>query len=45
MPALAPLKTTGLHSELDHYLSADVEDAPDALAWWYEHRGSYPHLL
>jgi hypothetical protein len=42
--ALAPPKAGDLRNELDRYLIADVEDAPDVLAWWHERRGSFPHL-
>ena len=46
LPSLAPLKTTDLHSELDRYLSTDVENVTDAgvLQWWNERRQAYPHL-
>jgi hypothetical protein len=30
--------------ELDKYLSTDVEQVSDVLAWWHEHRAMYPHL-
>ena len=44
--SLAPPKTTDLRSELDHYLSTDVENVTDAgaLQWWNERRQAYPHL-
>ena len=41
---LAPPKLSDLRSELDRYLTADVEHVMDALAWWYEQHSAYPHL-
>lgn len=41
---LAPPKSTDLGSELDRYLSTDVEYVTDALKWWYERHASYPAL-
>ena len=32
-------------SELDHYLSADVENVINALAWWDMNHTVYPQLL
>ena len=32
-------------SELDHYLKSPwVKDVEDPLQWWFNNRGSYPHL-
>ena len=42
--ALAPPKPSNLQSELDHYLSNDVENVADALAWWDEKQAIYPRL-
>ena len=33
-----------LGSEIDRYLSADVEHVTDPLAWWHERHGMYPQL-
>ena len=44
MPALAPPRVTDLRDELDRYLSSDVEHVTDAIAWWHEHRGSFPRV-
>ncbi len=44
LPALAPLKPSDLRSELDWYLSSDIEDVTDALSWWYERRTTFPRL-
>lgn len=30
--------------ELDHYLSAPLEDVKDAIAWWQQNRLIYPRL-
>ncbi|KAK2463722.1 hypothetical protein APHAL10511_004473 [Amanita phalloides] len=44
LPALAPLKPSDLRSELDQYLSSDIEDVTDALSWWYKRRTTFPWL-
>ena len=44
LPALTPPKPADLGSEIDRYLSADVEHVTDPLAWWYERCGTYPQL-
>lgn len=44
LPALAPLKEGDKRSEVDRFLTSDVEDVTDALAWWYEKRTTYPRL-
>jgi len=44
LEALAPPKTSELGSELDRYLSSDVEHVTEPLQWWYERRETYPHL-
>jgi hypothetical protein len=31
-------------NELDDYLRAPVENTPDPLKWWHEHRLAYPNL-
>ena len=36
LPALAPPKPADLRSELDRYLSGDVEYVTDPLDWWYK---------
>ena len=45
LEALAPPKLSELGSELDCYLSTDVEHVTDALAWWHKHRAVYPCLV
>ena len=44
LPALAPPKPADLRSELDHYLSGDVEYVTDPLDWWYKQCRTYPQL-
>lgn len=44
LPALAPPKASDLGSELDRYLTADVEHVTDAIIWWHERRHTYPSL-
>ena len=45
LPALAaPEQATNARDELTRYLAADVEHTPDVLAWWHDHRMTYPHL-
>ncbi|KIK92031.1 hypothetical protein PAXRUDRAFT_13465 [Paxillus rubicundulus Ve08.2h10] len=44
LAALAPSKPADLGSELDCYLSTDVEHVANPIAWWYEHHGTYPCL-
>lgn len=44
MPALAPPKSSELGNELERYLSADIEDVRDAVAWWHAHQAVYPRL-
>jgi hypothetical protein len=39
-----PKQASNQQSELDHYLSADMESVVDALAWWDEKRVIYPQL-
>ena len=41
---LAPPKLSDLQSELDHYLTVDVEHVMDALVWWYKRHSAYPRL-
>lgn len=33
-----------LQSEIDHYLVANIEEADDAIYWWYEQHVTYPKL-
>ncbi|KIL60459.1 hypothetical protein M378DRAFT_83694, partial [Amanita muscaria Koide BX008] len=46
LPALAAPEQMAIstHDELVRYLAADVEHTPDVLAWWHEHRTTYPRL-
>lgn len=44
LPALAPPKASDLGSELNRYLSTDVEHVTDAITWWHERRHIYPSL-
>ena len=44
LTVLTPPKPSNLRSELDCYLSNDVENAADALAWWDEKQAIYPQL-
>ena len=44
LEALAPPKLSDLGSELDRYLSLDVEHITDALAWWYKRHEMFPCL-
>lgn len=44
LPALASPKAADLGSEVDQYLSLDVEHVTDPLAWWHAQRGMYPQL-
>ncbi|OBZ79948.1 putative AC transposase [Grifola frondosa] len=44
IPALSAPKPSERRSELDIYLATDPEHVADALAWWHERRGTYPHL-
>jgi hypothetical protein len=39
-----PKQASDQWSELDRYLSADVESVVNALAWWDEKRAIYPRL-
>ena len=41
---LAPPKLSHLWSELDCYLTVDVEHVMNTLAWWYEWCSAYPCL-
>ena len=42
--ALAPPKVSNLGSELDHYLSTDMEHVTYAIGWWHECCHTYPSL-
>ena len=44
LPILTPPKAADLGSEIDRYLSSDVEHVTDLLAWWHARRGTYPQL-
>ena len=44
LPALAPPKAEELRSELDHYLTADIEHVTDPIKWWYKRCDMYPAL-
>src|SRR6267154_5780799 len=44
IPALTPQKLSAASNKLDQYLNTDVEHVMDALAWWYDHCKTYPHL-
>jgi hypothetical protein len=44
IPALAAPGQSHLCSELDHYLSTDIEDVQDALQWWNDRCSAYPSL-
>ena len=45
LPALAPPKAEELRSELDRYLTADIEHVTDPIKWWYKRRDMYPALV
>jgi hypothetical protein len=42
--SLAPKISNFERSEIDRYLSTDVEDVRDPLMWWTEHKTMYPAL-
>ena len=44
LPALSTPATSELHDELDHYLSTNPEQVTNVCKWWYERKGTYPHL-
>lgn len=44
LASLAPLSTYKPSDELRRYLQSDPEDIKDAVAWWHEHRSTYPRL-
>jgi hypothetical protein len=44
MTALAPPRADQLRSEIDCYLSVDIEQTDDAVRWWHERRAIYPKL-
>jgi hAT family C-terminal dimerisation region len=44
LPALTAPLTAELSDELDRYLGTNPEHTDDALAWWAEHRKTYPRL-
>lgn len=39
-----PPRMSKLQSEIDHYLVANIEEADDAIYWWYEQHVTYPKL-
>jgi hypothetical protein len=44
LEALAAPKASDLRSEIDRYLSTDVEDVRDAVMWWSERKSMFPML-
>jgi len=42
--AFAAPKAVDLHSEIDHYLAADIEHADNPLKWWHACWEVYPQL-
>jgi len=44
VPALAQLKLTELHDELEQYLSTDPGQMNDVLAWWTDYQASFSLL-
>ncbi|KIL63966.1 hypothetical protein M378DRAFT_79034, partial [Amanita muscaria Koide BX008] len=44
LPSLAKPKLSHLRDELAIYLSTDVEDITNPIAWWLERRSLYPRL-
>jgi hypothetical protein len=44
LPALAAPGQSDLRSEVDRYLSTDIEDVQDALQWWNDCHSAYPCL-
>jgi hypothetical protein len=44
LEALAAPKASDLRSEIDRYLSTDVEDVRDAVMWWTERKSMFPIL-
>jgi hypothetical protein len=43
LPALAPNPATSIN-KLDAYLTTDIENVTDVIAWWHGHRKTYPRL-
>lgn len=37
-------KRKRVKSELEHYLTSDIEEVSDVLAWWKAHQAAYPVL-
>jgi len=44
LDALPPPRSSDHHTELDRYLTTDIEHVTDAIAWWHEHHATYPCL-
>ena len=44
LPSLTPLPSIQASNELRRYLESEPEHVKDAIAWWHEHRATYPHL-
>jgi hypothetical protein len=44
LPALSTPASLELCDEINRYLSSDLEQVTDIFQWWYERRGTYPHL-
>ncbi|KIL55579.1 hypothetical protein M378DRAFT_90715, partial [Amanita muscaria Koide BX008] len=44
LPSLAKPKVSHLRDELAIYLSTDIEDVKNPIAWWYERRSLFPRL-
>ena len=44
LDALPIPQSSDHHTELDCYLTADIEHVTDAIAWWHEHHTIYPCL-
>ncbi len=44
LDSLAPPRANELHDELERYLAADPEHAPDAIKWWTDRASVYPNL-
>jgi len=45
LDTLPPPQSSDHCTELNRYLTADVEHVTDAIAWWHEHCAIYPCLL
>ena len=45
LDTLPPPQSSDRGTELNCYLTTDIEHVTDAIAWWHEHRIVYPCLL